>query len=110
MNNQYQDDSLSLHTDLYQINMAKTYWLDGVHERKTIFELYFRRLPFGNGYAIFAGLEKVIKFIRDFRFTESDINYLREEIGYRRRISRLFKGYAFYRYNLLHARRGTCIQ
>ena len=82
MNNQYQDDSLSLHTDLYQINMAKTYWLDGVHERKTIFELYFRRLPFGNGYAIFAGLEKVIKFIRDFRFTESDINYLREEIGY----------------------------
>ena len=82
MNNQYQDDSLSLHTDLYQINMAKTYWLDGIHERKTIFELYFRRLPFGNGYAIFAGLEKVIKFIRDFRFTESDINYLREEIGY----------------------------
>ena len=44
MNIHYPDDSLMLHTDLYQINMAKTYWQDGIHERKTVFDLYFRKL------------------------------------------------------------------
>lgn len=78
----YPDDSLALHTDLYEINMAKSYWEDGIHERKAVFEVYFRKLPFGNGYAIFAGLEKIIQFLKNFRFAESDIAYLREEIGY----------------------------
>lgn len=36
----FKDDSLSLHTDLYQINMAETYWRDGIHEKKAIFELF----------------------------------------------------------------------
>ncbi len=78
----YIDDSLTLHTDLYQINMAKAYWDDGIHNRKAVFDVFFRKLPFGNGYAVFAGLERVIQFIESFRFTESDIAYLREEVGY----------------------------
>ena len=82
MNEFYQDDSLTLHTDLYQINMAKSYWQDGIHNRRAVFDLYFRKLPFANGYAIFAGLEKVIRFIRNFRFSESDIAYLQKEVGY----------------------------
>ncbi|MFD2682480.1 nicotinate phosphoribosyltransferase [Bacillus seohaeanensis] len=81
MNNKFSDDSLALHTDLYQINMAETYWRNGFYHRKAVFELYFRKLPFGNGYAVFAGLEKVIEFLKNFKFSESDINYLREE-GY----------------------------
>ncbi|HLU21808.1 nicotinate phosphoribosyltransferase [Lederbergia graminis] len=82
MNDHYKDDSLTLHTDLYQINMAKSYWEDGIHNRKAVFDLYFRKLPFANGYAIFAGLEKVIHFINDFRFSETDIAYLREDLHY----------------------------
>lgn len=78
----YQDDSLMLHTDLYQINMVKTYWQDGFHNRKAIFELYFRKMPFSNGYAIFAGLERMVEYIKDFGFSQSDIEYLREEVGY----------------------------
>lgn len=78
----YQDDSLSLHTDLYQINMAETYWEDGTHERNAVFEVFFRKLPFGNGYAVFAGLEHVVEYLQDFRFTESDLDYLRNELGY----------------------------
>ncbi|GGA86694.1 nicotinate phosphoribosyltransferase [Ornithinibacillus halotolerans] len=78
----YTDDSLTLHTDLYQINMAETYWADNIHERRAVFDLYFRKLPFGNGYAVFAGLERVIEFIQNFKFTESDIQYL-SEIGYK---------------------------
>ena len=82
MNSKYEDDSLTLHTDLYQINMAESYWADGIHNRKAVFELYFRKLPFGNGYAVFAGLERMLDYLRNFRFSESDIAYLREELGY----------------------------
>ncbi|KZE37890.1 nicotinate phosphoribosyltransferase [Bhargavaea cecembensis] len=82
MSRNYADDSLMLHTDLYQINMAETYWADGVHERRAVFDLYFRKLPFGNGYAVFAGLERVLEYLKGFRFTESDLAYLRDEAGY----------------------------
>ncbi len=83
MTSKYADDGLALHTDLYQINMAETYWADGIHNRKAVFELFFRKLPFGNGYAIFAGLERVLDFLRDFRFSESDLAYLQEELDYK---------------------------
>ncbi|MBG9754176.1 nicotinate phosphoribosyltransferase [Lysinibacillus sphaericus] len=63
--------------------MAESYWADGIHNKKAIFELYFRKLPFGNGYAIFAGLERMLDYLRNFRFSESDITYLREEVGYK---------------------------
>jgi nicotinate phosphoribosyltransferase len=82
MSSQYPDDGLSLHTDLYQINMAETYWNDGMHEKKAVFEVSFRKLPFGNGFAVFAGLERVIEYLQQFRFTESDLLYLKEELGY----------------------------
>lgn len=82
MSSNYADDSLALHTDLYQINMAESYWADGIHERKAVFELFFRNLPFGNGYAVFAGLERILDYLRDFHFSESDLTYLKEELGY----------------------------
>ena len=83
MKSKYEDDSLTLHTDLYQINMAESYWVDGIHNRKAVFELYFRKLPFGNGYAVFAGLERMLDYLQNFQFSESDIAYLREELGYK---------------------------
>ncbi|PAF39786.1 nicotinate phosphoribosyltransferase [Terribacillus saccharophilus] len=78
----YQDDSTALHTDLYQINMAQTYWKDGKHNRKAVFELFFRKQPFGNGFAVFAGLERVIDYLKEFRFSDSDLDYLEQELGY----------------------------
>lgn len=77
----YPDDSLALHTDKYQINMAQAYWRDNMHNRRAVFEVYFRKLPFQNGYAVFAGLERVVRYLHDFRFTDGDLDYLREE-GY----------------------------
>ncbi|MED4322536.1 nicotinate phosphoribosyltransferase, partial [Weizmannia sp. CD-2023] len=73
----FKDDSLALHTDLYQINMAQAYWKDGIHNRKAVFEAFFRKIPFGNGYAIFAGLERIVDYLNHFHFTEEDIAYLR---------------------------------
>jgi nicotinate phosphoribosyltransferase len=79
----YTDDSLMLHTDLYQINMAETYWEDNMHNRKAVFEVFFRKLPFSNGYGVFAGLERIVEYLQSFSFTESDIEYLRDELGYK---------------------------
>ena len=79
--NNYIDDSFALHADLYQINMAKAYWEDNFDTKKAVFDLYFRKLPFGNGYAIFAGLERIIDYLQAFHFSESDLAYLKE-LGY----------------------------
>lgn len=91
----FKDDSLSLHTDLYQINMAETYWRDGIHEKKAIFELFFRRLPFENGYAVFAGLEKAIEYLENFKFTDSDLSYLQDELGYHEDFIEYLRGLSF---------------
>lgn len=75
----YEGDAL--HTDLYQINMSYSYFKDGIHERKSCFDVYFRKIPFGGGYAVFAGLAKIIDYIKNFKFTKSDIDYL-STLGY----------------------------
>jgi nicotinate phosphoribosyltransferase len=76
---QYEDDSFMLHTDLYQINMAEVYYNQGIHNRTAIFDLYFRQMPFENGYAVFAGLERIIDYLSNLKFTDSDIEYLRSQ-------------------------------
>ncbi|AJS59093.1 nicotinate phosphoribosyltransferase [Paenibacillus sp. IHBB 10380] len=70
---------LALHTDKYQINMMYAHWYGGTHQRKAVFEAYFRKLPFGNGYAVFAGLERIVHYIANLRFSEEDIRYLSEQ-------------------------------
>jgi nicotinate phosphoribosyltransferase len=90
----FNDDSQALHTDYYQINMAETYWKDGFQNRKAVFEVYFRKLPFHNGYAVFAGLEHVIQYLENFTFTESDIDYLKE-LGYRKEFLDYMKNIRF---------------
>lgn len=82
MNYNYPDDSLMLHTDLYQINMMKTYWELNRANRHAVFECYFRSMPFQNGYAVFAGLERLVDYFENLTFTESDLTYLREVEGY----------------------------
>lgn len=79
---QYKDDTFTLHNDLYQINMAETYWNDGIHERLAVFDLYFRTMPFNSGYAVFNGLKRVIDYINSFQFSQTDIDYLKS-IGYK---------------------------
>ena len=74
----YQDDSLTLHTDLYQINMMQTYFELGRHQRHAVFEVFFREMPFKNGYAVFAGLERMVEYLKNLKFSETDIAYLRE--------------------------------
>ncbi len=69
-------ESLSLHTDLYQITMAYGYWKSGKAEQEAIFHLYFRKHPFQGGFTVACGLEDVIDYLQHFSFTEKDLSYL----------------------------------
>lgn len=78
----YKDDSFTLHTDLYQINMMQTYFDLGRADMHAVFECYFRDMPFGNGYAIFAGLERLVNYLDNLHFSETDLEYLKDVTGY----------------------------
>ncbi|WP_068774231.1 nicotinate phosphoribosyltransferase [Paenibacillus sp. FJAT-26967] len=68
--------NLTLHTDKYQINMMYAHWKNGTHHQRAVFESFFRKLPFGNGYAVFAGLQRLIDYVNDLKFDEQAIRYL----------------------------------
>lgn len=74
-----QSSGVVLHTDKYQINMMYAHWINGTHNKKAVFEAFFRKLPFGNGYAVYAGLERIVAYIKNLRFEESDLAYLSEQ-------------------------------
>ncbi|EGC33132.1 NAPRTase [Dictyostelium purpureum] len=67
-------------TDLYQITMAYSLWKNNRHEIPSVFDLYFRKSPFGGEFTVFAGLEEVIRFVNDFHYTKENLNHIREMI------------------------------
>lgn len=64
-------------TDLYQFTMAYAYWKAGKHLERAVFDLFFRRNPFGGEYTVFGGLEECIRLIANFRFSDDEISFLR---------------------------------
>jgi len=63
-------------TDYYQYSMAQGYWKLGMHNQEAVFYLFFRRNPLNSDYVIASGLQTVIDFVRDFKFTDADLDYL----------------------------------
>ncbi|MDF2922538.1 MAG: PncB [Paenibacillaceae bacterium] len=75
--------NLALHTDKYQINMMYAHWVHHTLNDRAVFDVYFRKLPFGNGFAVAAGLERVVDYIRTLEFGDEELAYLGEqEEGY----------------------------
>jgi len=70
------DTSLTLLTDLYELTMMQGYHLTGLENKTVVFDLFYRKNPSGNGYAITAGLEQAIDYIKNLTFSESDLAYL----------------------------------
>ncbi len=73
--------SLSLLTDLYQLTMAYGYWKSGRAHQEAVFNLFFRENPFKGGYTLACGLEYVIDYVDNFRFSEQDLAYLEQMRG-----------------------------
>ena len=69
--------NLTMLTDFYEITMANGYFESGMAEDTAYFDMFFRKVPDGGGYAIMAGLEQLIDYLKNLKFTEEDIEYLR---------------------------------
>uniref|UniRef100_A0A1Q3EU36 Nicotinate phosphoribosyltransferase n=1 Tax=Culex tarsalis TaxID=7177 RepID=A0A1Q3EU36_CULTA len=80
--NRYYQNSVvqPLLTDLYQITMAYAYWKSGKMDDHAVFDLFFRTNPFQGEFTIFAGLEECLKFMENFHYSETDIEYLKHAL------------------------------
>jgi nicotinate phosphoribosyltransferase len=72
---------LALLTDLYQLTMAQAYRRAGKGEVEAVFHLFFRRNPFGGGFAVACGLSRVLELVQGFRFGDEDLAYLALQAG-----------------------------
>src|SRR3989338_64088 len=68
----------ALHTDLYQLSMAYAYWKNGRADAHAVFDLFFRKNPFGGEFTVFAGLSEVVAYAARFQFLANDIAHVRK--------------------------------
>lgn len=68
--------NLTLLTDLYELTMMQGYFKNKDRNETVIFDAFYRSNPCGGGYAICAGLEQLIQYIKELRFDKEDIDYL----------------------------------
>ena len=69
--------NLTMLCDFYELTMGNGYFESGMQDRITYFDVFFREVPDGGGFAIAAGLEQIIDYVQKLHFSEEDIEYLR---------------------------------
>ena len=69
--------NLTMLCDYYELTMSQGYFATGYCDRIAYFDLFFRQCPDGGGFAIAAGLEQIIQYVKDLHFGPEDIDYLR---------------------------------
>ncbi|MDO4383960.1 MAG: nicotinate phosphoribosyltransferase [Eubacteriales bacterium] len=69
--------NLTMLTDFYEISMANGYFQSDIRDQEAVFDMFFRRVPDNGGFAIMAGVEQLIKYMKNLKFTGEDIEYLR---------------------------------
>ncbi len=81
-------------TDEYEMTMANGYFMNNKQNEEAVFDVFFRRIPNGGGYAVMAGLDKIIPFIENFKFDEQALNYFRRK-GYSEEFIEYLKDFKF---------------
>ena len=76
---QFDKRNISMMMDFYEMTMANGYFNDHDTETQVVFDVFYRQNPDGGGFAIFAGLEQVIEYVENMRFSEDDIEYFRQQ-------------------------------
>ncbi|MBR0360037.1 MAG: nicotinate phosphoribosyltransferase, partial [Clostridia bacterium] len=66
-------------TDFYEITMANGFFNEGYKDTTVYFDMFFRSVPDGGGFAIMAGVEQAIEYLKNLKFTKEDIDYLRSK-------------------------------
>lgn len=69
--------NLTMLTDFYEITMANGYFKNNFKDTVAYFDMFYRRVPDGGGFVIMAGVEQLVEYLSNLKFTEEDIEYLR---------------------------------
>lgn len=87
--------NLAMMTDFYEFTMANGFLEHGFENKIVYFDLFFRKIPDGGGYAITAGLEQVVSFLKNLHFDREDIEYLRGKKIFSKRFLKYLENFRF---------------
>ena len=71
--------NLTMLVDFYELTMGNGYFNKGVQDKIAYFDMFFRRVPDDGGYCIVAGLDQLIQYLKNLKFTDSDIEFLKSK-------------------------------
>lgn len=84
----------TLMSDEYEFSMANGYLINNKQNQEAVFDVFFRKVPNGGGYAIMAGIDKIIPYIENLKFEEKDLDYFRRK-GYPNEFIEYLKNFKF---------------
>ncbi len=87
--------NLTMLMDFYELTMSNGYLETGFENKIACFDMFFRRVPDGGGFAIMAGLEQLIEYIKNIKFEQKDIEYLRSKKIFSERFLEYLKNFKF---------------
>ena len=100
--------NLTMLTDFYEITMANGYLEHNLENQIVCFDMFFRKVPDGGGFAIMLGLEQLIDYIKNLKFNEEDIEYLKSKKIFGEKFLNYLKNFKFTA-NVWAVREGTPI-
>ncbi len=93
--NEQRGINLTMLADFYELTMANGYFENGLHEKTAVFDMFFRSVPDGGGFAIMAGVEQLVEYLQNLSFTPADIEYLRGRNLFSEEFLTYLKGFRF---------------
>ena len=87
--------NLTMLTDFYEITMANGYFQSDIRNHEAVFDMFFRRVPDDGGFAIMAGVEQLITYMKNLKFTDEDIDYLRSKNSFSEEFLEYLRNFKF---------------
>lgn len=90
-----QTEKLSMLIDFYELTMSNAYMLNNCMDRTAYFDMSFRKIPDNGGFAIMCGLQQVVERIKDFSFSEEDVEYIKSTNKFSKEFIEYIKNFKF---------------
>ena len=87
--------NLTMLTDFYEITMANGYFTNGLGDKIVYFDMFFRKIPDGGGFAIMAGVQQLVEYLQALHFTEEDLAYLKSTAVFNSDFIDYLRGFRF---------------
>ncbi|WP_416176374.1 nicotinate phosphoribosyltransferase [Clostridium sp.] len=87
--------NLTMLVDFYELTMGNGYLESNIGNRIAYFDMFFRKIPDNGGYCIMAGVQQVIEYLSNLKFSEDDINYLRKKGNFSEKFLDFLKNFKF---------------